>query len=1123
MAELKGDKEKQDGLEITSIGSLYTGPWDKKYWSSSRGKGRYPYPVGYEAVRAHNGSTYKMEIHEGPKGPMFIISTADGHSSSGQTPDIAWEKFQKKYCPHVKIWHGKRFSCNIDGVEFFGFKNSFVQRLLREIVANVSGTIEKNLLSSSFCKEGPKADHISSHPDAQAHHDLLPLDRSQIIGKRSRRLKIVNTKSSNNANLKRSRSQALANVAEASNRIEENQRIIATGSPLPSFKGKCDDNEQPTIVPRSVSHISESDLPLNLVDISNNLRNIVPSEETRLVVRSRNCASTNLAGKLLTEEKYLDRLQGTEVEDFISPMSLEVKNGEHPGLRDDQVANDVVLYVPDTSDLVQDDTADNGPSVQDKRESTAADMIISEGLVSETDPEEERGTSNSNGSSQKSDFDSVGQETAKSMMSFLLPQAVPLLKKSSRKKKAAVSSSEIMPFGENTPELNKKTNVSSPAVLVTENKMVDLKERMNVQITNLHSADAENIVTLDNLRDQIYGEHASYHEILPSFDAKADQVRFNDKAYPCNACGQSIGIGEESDCFLENSESKDIFCYDEVHMDPSGMLHQGDVISKSMPSSTVPFNNDCAEEIRDACHSAGRLRSSNISPEESCVKNVVDNCSKTSTEVPRLVYSRRREQVKAITQIKGKYNFPLSESIICSNVEDNHVSETCPSRNPIALETVEMGSSDEKSHTKDLGLGELIGCYLHPLPVLSLLVCTTGEDIHICVLCGLRVNKDRTLFIYKIATQEPRVGYPSFVGHTSVTLPSLKDYFGKEIALERSGLQYTPGGQYLVLLDCIRTPYCRQGTIPCLCPACASGSFEEDAVKIVEVKLGYVSVVVKLKTLESLQCVLVCEPNHLVAVGESGRLHLWVMNPAWSAQTEQFILPANDLVSPGIVELKRIPKCVRLVVGHNGFGEFSLWDISKRILVSKFSTSCTSFSEFFPVALFGWKKKGHSFGDCNVHGHVNRMMAATNMWFSEQTNDDSLPLLEEEIAVWLLVSVPSDSDDHHDYTSGDYHTKSVGWWRLALLVKNMVILGGALDPSAEAIGASAGHGIIGTCDGLVYIWEMSTGTKLGTLHHFRGSSVSCIATDDSKKGAVAISGGEGQLLVYLLSQNNKPN
>ena len=36
MKKLKGDEEKSDGLEITSVGSLYVGLWDKKYWSSSR-------------------------------------------------------------------------------------------------------------------------------------------------------------------------------------------------------------------------------------------------------------------------------------------------------------------------------------------------------------------------------------------------------------------------------------------------------------------------------------------------------------------------------------------------------------------------------------------------------------------------------------------------------------------------------------------------------------------------------------------------------------------------------------------------------------------------------------------------------------------------------------------------------------------------------------------------------------------------------------------------------------------------------------------------------------------------------------------------------------------------------
>lgn len=44
---------------------------------------------------------------------------------------------------------------------------------------------------------------------------------------------------------------------------------------------------------------------------------------------------------------------------------------------------------------------------------------------------------------------------------------------------------------------------------------------------------------------------------------------------------------------------------------------------------------------------------------------------------------------------------------------------------------------------------------------------------------------------------------------------------------------------------------------------------------------------------------------------------------------------------------------------------------------------------------------------------------------------------------------------------------------------------------AAAVGASAGHGIIGTSDGLVYMWELSTGTKLAMLHHFRGMFLSC--------------------------------
>lgn len=96
--------------------------------------------------------------------------------------------------------------------------------------------------------------------------------------------------------------------------------------------------------------------------------------------------------------------------------------------------------------------------------------------------------------------------------------------------------------------------------------------------------------------------------------------------------------------------------------------------------------------------------------------------------------------------------------------------------------------------------------------------------------------------------------------------------------------------------------------------------------------------------------------------------------------------------------------------------------------------------------MFSWQREG-PFGDSNVEENVNRMMAAANMWFSEQTKNHSfLPFEEEDAAVWLLVSVVSDSDIANGYISGNSQTNSVGWWGLALLVNNMVILGTALDP-----------------------------------------------------------------------------
>lgn len=73
----------------------------------------------------------------------------------------------------------------------------------------------------------------------------------------------------------------------------------------------------------------------------------------------------------------------------------------------------------------------------------------------------------------------------------------------------------------------------------------------------------------------------------------------------------------------------------------------------------------------------------------------------------------------------------------------------------------------------------------------------------------------------------------------------------------------------------------REGKIDCSCSKCTSVLSEKNVLKIVQVEHGYVSVVTTLETVDNAHSILVCEPNRLVSVGESGKLQVWVMNSNW--------------------------------------------------------------------------------------------------------------------------------------------------------------------------------------------------------------------------------------------------
>ncbi|XP_076947215.1 uncharacterized protein LOC143619080 [Bidens hawaiensis] len=141
-------------------------------------------------------------------------------------------------------------------------------------------------------------------------------------------------------------------------------------------------------------------------------------------------------------------------------------------------------------------------------------------------------------------------------------------------------------------------------------------------------------------------------------------------------------------------------------------------------------------------------------------------------------------------------------------------------------------------------------------------------------------------------------------------------------------------------------------------------------------------------------------------------------------------------------------------------------------------------------------------------------MEETQRWCLEPDNHDSVPVNEGRLSLVLLVSSASSHDPFDEYSHQDLGVGPAGSWRLALLAKNKLVAEKPLDPSATVVGALSGYGIIGTCDGSLYIWELSTGTKLGYLSHCRGARVSCLAADDSDSGAFAVAVDGNQLQVY---------
>ncbi|KAL5988141.1 hypothetical protein ACLOJK_035904 [Asimina triloba] len=1415
-----------DGLEIISIGAFFSGgPWEKKYWSSSRGKDRYPYPIGYHAVRTHAGNTYKMEIHEGLKGPLFVIISMEGGSCSGQTPDIAWENFQKRSGPRVKTWHAKRFSCKIDGIELFGFRNPHVQRLLRELAANANGTAERILIHPSVCNEASNVEQEIRSPESHTYPDLLLyLEKRQRTGKRSRKLK--NTASTSIAgDTQRFKSHRL--LAAANNNIGAKGNIENHGSNDLDILGQTIKNEivdhHPHLRKRNADSVNDGlTCPVGLecyndgkhATLMSNIldQNNAAYEYPATISSSHFDVVTDAISGIIVNKKFL--LESPEFSNNPGKVSACPWEQSKIVVEDSQVAHVV-------------------PSGVSFSSLSSQDQLSSEGAIIGSHAEEGKGTyCASLSSSGKIDSDSAGQDLVKSMMTVLLPQALPLLKKTSKKKRAmnagvpvtksdpcltlgklksSAENDETSHIADAVPKVDLVDGLpvsgSNPDTVVkmqvSESILVDSSERgipllksfvpdsfeeccfINQRPPNSEfggtggellskRASSDDVSKLPDDIDGAKESSSFFHgnnnlveiatglnnpleddtilvsinpvkQASPSkhnlLEGGKDENKTNISSYPIVSMSKSLsegslenginavsngaeGIGavgtlvqgnalnvlsempsqspgsksrrsnfvtnlsvlstanvnyedavlpshknlrtmnmeipETLSHYRQDSAAKYLQKI-QVHIDPSTSntcklsttsdaretnfdidtqstasyaravnfdgeehalpqmqyndntiasgrggnslihVHKGDAAA-STGGDTVPSRsrrkNQCAflpsqnngtllsESIVFRNIENNRIFEMNSAVNTLCTTEIcqdsapAENANLDLLNSPKSNLERQQNNMDTLMGISEPAGIlcniaPVAPQYQVSEVQVNKgmhsLSDFCPSIHNAQLpqgdvinemivpckteeSSIAVSFMDEKGRTSpdkngnnvpktpidpdlhacwksvsnecsilphsviDLkhqprdnillkeskpynefeGFVELVACYVHPTPILSVLLSQKDDDIYICVICGLLQEKKRTLFIYRVTAERLSENCPTFLGYTSIEMLLPRRAFNEhltnatvawfhgfhdsrtenlcclqKVTIERSGLQFTPDGQYLVLLNDIMLPGC-------------------------------------------------------------------------SACVEEFSLPSFDHPCSSLLELKRLPNCASLVVGHNGIGGFGLWDISKRVLLSSFSSPLISISHVVPVGIFGWEKKIPVSSGFKLEEHVKEIIAATNLWFSGngETCGGLLPN-GEDIALWLLVSAALDTDEQLDYPGNNFNDGLFGQWRLAILVKKTLIMGSILDPRKElrisqcrmpssmfhllaaiqdqlpvasTAVASSGHGVIGTHDGLVYMWELSTGNRVANLKHLNGG-VSCITTD-ATTNTLAVVGKECQLMLYIRTRKD---
>lgn len=202
-------------------------------------------------------------------------------------------------------------------MQLFGFKNPFVQRLLRELVADLNGVAEQSL---NLCDEISEIRHDDCSQSVGTHPDLLLcLRRPHVTGKRSKRSDNKNVNIHGGTSLKRPRPQEFTCSSIASKFKTEG--CLNLGSSIThDFSAKEKETHNQTGASASmhlVSSVGESadcfslknGLLLNQIDISDDQQGrAVHAERTSGIADSTNVKAVEIIDSFSKEEEPVSTL-----------------------------------------------------------------------------------------------------------------------------------------------------------------------------------------------------------------------------------------------------------------------------------------------------------------------------------------------------------------------------------------------------------------------------------------------------------------------------------------------------------------------------------------------------------------------------------------------------------------------------------------------------------------------------------------------------------------------------------------------------------------------------------------------------------------------------------------------